>query len=100
VRILKRGDDLGKKMPDPATEEPDLKSARQIRSDPVMIPSQNRISHRRSMPASFYAGPVTSTSPPPSEVPLPAFFAKKTVSGFKSTEATHDLRRILRLDIA
>ncbi|KAJ0248182.1 hypothetical protein HA466_0153200 [Hirschfeldia incana] len=87
VRILKRSEE---KVPDP-------RSTSQIVSDPVMIPSQN---HRRSTPASFYAGPVTSTSPPPCEVPLPAFFAKRSVSSFKSSDATTDLIRILRLDIA
>lgn len=90
VRILKRGGE--EKAPDPRS------STRQIVSDPVMIPSQNR---RSPPPALFYAGTVTSTSPPPSEVPLPAFFAKRSVSSsFKSADATTDLRRILRLDIA
>ncbi|CAH8384509.1 unnamed protein product [Eruca vesicaria subsp. sativa] len=92
VKILKRGEE---KVPDLTVEKPDLRSNGQIRSDPVMIPSQNR----RSTPALFYAGPVTSTSPPPSEVPLPAFFAKRSVSGFKSADATTDLIRILGLDI-
>ncbi|VVB08979.1 unnamed protein product [Arabis nemorensis] len=49
------------------------------------------------MPAMFYAGPVTSTSPPPGDVPLPAFFAKKIVP---VADATNDLIRILRLDVA
>ncbi|CAN6899985.1 unnamed protein product [Brassica oleracea] len=43
VRIPKRGEE----------KVPDLRSARQIVSDPVMIPSQSR----RSTPALFYAGP-------------------------------------------
>ncbi|KAG2259052.1 hypothetical protein Bca4012_096054 [Brassica carinata] len=86
VRIPKRGEE----------KVPDLRSARQIVSDPVMIPSQSR----RSTPALFYAGPVTSTSPPPSEVPLPAFFAKRSVSSFEPADATTDLIRILRLDTA
>lgn len=84
VRIPKRGEE----------KVPDLRSARQIVSDPVMIPSQSR----RSTPALFYAGPVTSTSPPPSEVPLPAFFARRSVSSFEPADATTDLIRILRLD--
>ncbi|KAG7572150.1 hypothetical protein ISN44_As09g005420 [Arabidopsis suecica] len=88
VRILKRGEDITVKIPD-------LKSNRQIGSDPVKISDPIRIPNRKPMPALFYAGPVTSTSPPPSEVPLPAFFAKKNVS-----DATNDLIRILRLDIA
>lgn len=90
VRILKRGEE---KVPDLTVDRPELRSSRQIVSDPVMIPSQNR----RSTPSLFYAGPVTSTSPPPSEVPLPVFFAKRSVSSFKSADATTDLIRILRL---
>lgn len=89
VRILKCGEDITVKIP---IEKPDLKPNRQIGSDPVKISDPI---NRKSMPALFYAGPVTSTSPPPSEVPLPAFFAKKNVS-----DATNDLIRILRLDIA
>ncbi|KAL1215138.1 hypothetical protein V5N11_028601 [Cardamine amara subsp. amara] len=100
VRILKRGEDIGMKIPDLTIEKPDLKSTRQIGTDPVKISTPIQISNRKSIPALFYAGPVTSTSPPPSEVPLPAFFAKKNVSVFKPTDATNDLIRILRLDIA
>ncbi|XP_010472524.1 PREDICTED: uncharacterized protein LOC104752156, partial [Camelina sativa] len=82
-------------------KKPDLKSNRRIGTDPVNISTPIRVSsNRNSTPALFYAGPVTSTSPPPSEVPLPAFFAKKSVSVFKPTDATNDLIRILRLDIA
>ncbi|XP_010417287.1 PREDICTED: uncharacterized protein LOC104703052 [Camelina sativa] len=99
VRILKRGNNV--KIPDLAVEKPDLKSNRRTGTDPVMISTPIRVStNRNSTPALFYAGPVTSTSPPPSEVPLPAFFAKKSVSVFKPTDATNDLIRILRLDIA
>ncbi|EOA28133.1 hypothetical protein CARUB_v10024322mg [Capsella rubella] len=79
---LNRGEDI----------KPDLKHNRQIGTNPVKIPTPVRA------PALFYAGPVTSTSPPPSEVPLPAFFAKKSVSS--DAIATNDLIRILRLDIA
>ncbi|CAH8263507.1 unnamed protein product [Arabidopsis lyrata] len=92
VRILKCAEDITVKIP---IEKPDLKPNRQIGSDPVKISDPIRIPNRKLMPALFYAGPVTSTSPPPSEVPLPAFFAKKNVS-----DATNDLIRILRLDIA
>ncbi|KAF8080210.1 hypothetical protein N665_0965s0011 [Sinapis alba] len=92
VRILKRGEEIRKKMPDQQT-------TRQIGSDPVMIPSQIRASGHKTMPTFFYAGTVTSTSPPASEVPLPAFFAKKTVTVFKHADATNDLIRILHLDI-
>ncbi|CAH2061056.1 unnamed protein product [Thlaspi arvense] len=100
VRILKRGEEIGDKIPDLGVEKPDLKPTRQIRSDLMKILTQIRTSDRKSMPALFYAGPVTSTSPPPSDVPLPAFFAKKSVSVFKPADATNDLIRIMRLDIA
>ncbi|KAG2298696.1 hypothetical protein Bca52824_035168 [Brassica carinata] len=93
VRIPKQGEE---KVPALTVEKPERRSTRQIVSDPVMIPSQNW----RLIPSLFYAGPVTSTSPPPSEVPLPMFFAKRSVSSFKSADATTDLIRILRLDIA
>ncbi|KFK32587.1 hypothetical protein AALP_AA6G262800 [Arabis alpina] len=73
VRILKGGEDL-------TVEKPDLKPTRQIRPNPATPIS---IPGRKSMPAMFYAGPVTSTSPPASDVPLPAFFAKKSVSVFR-----------------
>ncbi|ESQ46583.1 hypothetical protein EUTSA_v10000356mg [Eutrema salsugineum] len=101
VRILKRGEEIGKEIPDLPIENPDLNTTRQIRSDPVKISTRIRNSDRESMPALFYAGPVTSTSPPPSEVPLPAFFSKKTVvSVFKPSDATNDLIRLLRIDVS
>ena len=93
VRVPKRGEE---KVPDLTVEKPDPRSARQIVSDPVTIPSQSR---RSTTPALFYAGTVTSTSPPPSEVPLPAFFAKRSVSSFEPADATTDLIRILGIDV-
>ncbi|CAL9227673.1 unnamed protein product [Arabidopsis halleri] len=91
VRILKRGEEIPKETSDLVVENSDLGSTRRIGPDPGFIPSQIRLSGRKSKSAPFYAGPVTMTSPPPSDVPLPAFFTKK---------ATNDLIRILRLDIA
>ncbi|ESQ53977.1 hypothetical protein EUTSA_v10026353mg [Eutrema salsugineum] len=97
VRILKRGEEIPKKSTDLIVEKPDLTSTRRIGPDPGMI----RISVRKSKAAPFYAGPVTMTSPPPSDVPLPAFFTtKKSVSLFQATDATSDIIRMLRLDIA
>ncbi|KAL0739313.1 hypothetical protein Bca4012_015523 [Brassica carinata] len=98
VRILKRGEEISKKTSDLVVEKPDLVSTRRIGPDP----SQIRLPVRKSKTAPFYAGPVTMTSPPPSDVPLPAFFAatKKSVSLFQATDATNDLIRLLRLDIA
>lgn len=91
VRILKRGEEIPKETSDLVVEMSDLGSTRRIGPDPGLIPGQIRLSGRKSKSAPFYAGPVTMTSPPPSDVPLPAFFTKK---------ATNDLIRILRLDIA
>jgi hypothetical protein len=126
IRILKRGEEIPKKTSDLVVEaipkktsgliveaipkkiadleKPDLGSTRRIGPDPAMIPSQIRLAGRRSKKSPLYAGPVTMTSPPPSDVPLPAFTMKKSVSLFQTTDATHDLTngliRMLRLDIA
>ncbi|CAN8273283.1 unnamed protein product [Cochlearia groenlandica] len=107
IKILKRGEEIPKEtirsdpimIPDQipketvdlVIEKSDLRST--LRSDPIMIRKSKTVT---------YAGPVTLTSPPPSDVPLPAFFAvtKKSVSLFESADATNDLIRILRLDIA
>lgn len=100
VRILKRGEEIPKNTSDLVVEKIDLGTTSQIGPDPGMIPKQIRLFNRKSKSAPFYAGPVTMTSPPPSDVPLPAFFTKKSVSLFQATEATNDLIRMLRLDIA
>ncbi|CAN8326879.1 unnamed protein product [Cochlearia groenlandica] len=95
VKILKRGEEIAKKTTDLAVEKSDLGPTRRTGSDPVTIPI------RKSKTVPFYAGPVTLTSPPPSDVPLPAFFTtKKSVSLFQAADATNDLIRILRLNIA
>ncbi|KAH0675392.1 hypothetical protein KY285_023193 [Solanum tuberosum] len=47
--------------------------------------------------AEFYAGSGFSSSPPPSSLPVPAFFMKKREDNL---DATSDLRRLLRLDLA
>jgi hypothetical protein len=80
---------------DLVVEKPDLGSTRRIGPDPAMIPSQIRPSGRRSKKAPLYAGPVTMTSPPPSDVPLPAFFTTKTTN-----DLTNGLIKLLCLDIA
>lgn len=96
VKILKRGETL----PDTAAPAPaadvfkkadrrksDLGSTDRLGPNPELVPV-DRV-------AGFYAGSsMFVASPPPSSVPLPAFFTKKTV-----TDATSDLRRILRLDL-
>lgn len=84
---------IPKQTVDLVVENPDLGSTRRIGPDPAMIPSQVRLSGRRSKKAPFYAGPVTMTSPPPSDVPLPAFFTTKK-------NMANDIIRMLCLDIA
>ncbi|KAL0726528.1 hypothetical protein Bca4012_022621 [Brassica carinata] len=97
IRILKRGEEIPKKTSDLVVEKPDLVSTQRIGPDPCLIPSQIRLSDRKSKKTvvPFYAGPVTMTSPPPSDVPLPAFFTTKKIA----TDATTELIRMLRLDI-
>ncbi|KAK6789083.1 hypothetical protein RDI58_012882 [Solanum bulbocastanum] len=55
-----------------------------------MVPKHTRI-------AEFYAGWGFSSSPPPSSLPVPAFFKKKSEDNL---DATSDLRRLLRLNLA
>ncbi|CAN6985298.1 hypothetical protein IGI04_000569 [Brassica rapa subsp. trilocularis] len=110
VRILKRGEEIPKKTlelvvektnlvvekTDLVVEKPDLVSTQRIGPDPCLIPSQIRLSDRKSKKTTvvpFYAGPVTMTSPPPSDVPLPAFFTTKK-------DATNHIIKLLRLDVA
>ena len=101
VRILKRGEEIPKKTTDLVVEKTDLVSTRRIGPDPGMVPSQIRLPVRKAKTVPFYAGPVTMTSPPPSDVPLPAFFAaKKSVSLFQAADATNEIIRMLRLNIA
>lgn len=89
VKILKRGEELtGTASDKESREEPDLDLAltEKLGPDPV------------SVPVLFYAGASASVaSPPPSSLPLPAFFTKKCVSP-KTEDVASDLRRILRLD--
>lgn len=101
VRILKRGEGIPKKTADLVVEKTDLVSTRRIGPDPGSMPSQIRLPARKAKTVPFYAGPVTMTSPPPSDVPLPAFFAaKKSVSLFQATDATNEIIRMLRINIA
>ncbi|CAF2147505.1 unnamed protein product [Brassica napus] len=103
VRILKRGEEIPKKTlelvvekTNLVVEKPDLVSTQRIGPDPCLIPSQIRLSDRKSKKTTvvpFYAGPVTMTSPPPSDVPLPAFFTTKK-------DATNHIIKLLRLDVA
>ncbi|GMJ15845.1 hypothetical protein like AT4G32020 [Hibiscus trionum] len=106
VKILKRGEDLKKASPKKSVRFEkenidvvvDLGSTNRLGPDPESIPTQIRLTesnNNKVVPVSFYAGSAFITSPPPSSVPMPAFFAKK--SGVY--DATSDLRRILKLDV-
>ncbi len=107
VKILKRGEELTKTTPVQAPEpvkktaenrpDPDLGSTERLGPDPQSVPIQIRLTELKDRVAPFYAGSAFITSPPPSSLPLPAFFTKKTVT-VSHGDATTDLRRILKLD--
>ncbi|WMV41764.1 hypothetical protein MTR67_035149 [Solanum verrucosum] len=83
VKILKRGQVL--KENKLVTGE-DL-----VLSTTDMVPKNITIAH-------FYAGSgFSSSSPPPSSLPVPAFFKKESEHNL---HATSDLRRLLRIDLA
>ena len=127
VKILKRGEELTttaapkpvpaepekkKKAPAPALAvaaaaavvkkrvDPDLGSTERLGPEPASVPIQIRLTESKNLAAAnFYAGSAFITSPPPSSLPLPAFFTKKSVVAVKNDDATTDLRRILKLDM-
>ncbi|KAE8718904.1 Detected protein of unknown function [Hibiscus syriacus] len=127
VKILKRGEEIKSSKPDNPVENVDvdlsgehLKGSKPdkpvenvdvdlgstLRSDPdlVSVPTQMRAAESENdtdevVPPFFYAGSAFVTSPPPSSVPLPAFFTKKVGVALKDDVATNVLRGILRLDL-
>ncbi|KAE8687470.1 Detected protein of unknown function [Hibiscus syriacus] len=110
VKILKRGEDLKESKPDKPMKlenenvDVDLRSTNSLGRDPVSDPTQIRPSvsvndSNKVLPFSFYAGSAFVTSPPPSSVPLPAFFTKKIGVALKDDVATSVLRRMLRLEL-
>ncbi|XVF89371.1 hypothetical protein PTKIN_Ptkin19aG0125000 [Pterospermum kingtungense] len=110
VKILKRGEDLKTIAPakdvklEKENVDVDLGSTNRLGPDPKSVPTQIRLtesnnSTTKAFPAAFYAGSAFITSPPPSSVPMPAFFTKKIGVSVKNDDATSDLRRILRLDL-
>ncbi|KAK0571807.1 hypothetical protein LWI29_021881 [Acer saccharum] len=80
-------------------EYPDLGSTDRLGPEPGSVPIQIRLSESKNRALNFYAGSAFVTSPPPSSLPLPAFFTKKSVVTLKTDDATSDLRRILKLDM-
>ncbi|GLT76135.1 hypothetical protein SLA2020_478120 [Shorea laevis] len=104
VKILKRGEELSKREEKPVKVEEkkgdaDLGTTNRLGPDPMLVPTQVRLTESKDKCSAFYAGSAFITSPPPSSVPLPAFFTKKCVVAAKPDDATNDLRRILRLNV-
>lgn len=109
VKILKRGEHLAKTVPvteckpKPAaskgndTDSSDLGSIDRIGPDPELLSAQIRFGEP-NLANGFYAGSAFITSPPPSSVPLPAFFTKKTVEA-RDDVATSGLCKLLGLNI-
>lgn len=85
VKILKRGEVLR-----PPTDLI-MGSTERLGPEPETVQKQIRVSDLEKL----YAGSaVLLASPPPSSLPLPAFFSKKN-----RDTASSDLRRLLRLDL-
>lgn len=115
VKILKRGEALTVSMKDglekktvdavslkcpeksevrycePENDDLALSTTDRLGPEPDMVPKQIKI-------ADFYAGSAFISSPPPSSLPLPAFFKKKSVLAESYDDASSGLRRLLRLD--
>ena len=72
-------------------EDSVLCSTDRLGPEPEMVQKQIRVKEFKVSDV-LYAGSVSFSSPPPSSVPFPAFFAKHDA-------ATTDLRRLLRLDL-
>ncbi|XP_039005113.1 uncharacterized protein LOC120132419 [Hibiscus syriacus] len=113
VKILKRGEFPEKRSPrksdrfEKENVDVDLGSTNRLGPDPLSIPIQTRLTElnnnsnnkNKVNPVPFYAGSAFITSPPPSSVPMPAFFTKKMEVSVKNSDATSDLRMMLRLDL-
>lgn len=100
VKILKRGEVLTNKVSlkvkenklatGDAVEGLVLSTTDRLGPQPDMVPKRMTI-------ADFYAGSAFVSSPPPSSLPVPAFFKKRSEDNH---DATSDLRRLLRLDLS
>ncbi|PHU09287.1 hypothetical protein BC332_21147 [Capsicum chinense] len=103
VKILKRGEVLTNKVSLNIVKEDNnfvsgevvgdllLSTTDRLGLEPDMVPKHITI-------ADLYAGSAFVSSPPPSSLPVPAFFKKKSEGD--NLEATSDLRRLLRLDLS
>lgn len=93
VKILKRGEVLTNNKVvtgDVVGDDLVLSSTDRLGPEPDMVPKRMTI-------ADFYAGSGFVSSPPPSSLPVPAFFKKKSEDNH---DATSDLRRLLKLDLS
>ncbi|XP_057969596.1 uncharacterized protein LOC131158758 [Malania oleifera] len=109
VKILKRGEKLSsvgvaggepvdrRCPPTAGVEEKDLvlSSTERLGPEPDTVQKQIRVSEF-NLVEGIFSGSAAVSSPPPSSLPFPAFFAKKEK---KNDIATSDLRRLLRLDV-
>ncbi|XP_059635332.1 uncharacterized protein LOC132277495 [Cornus florida] len=97
VKILKRGEEL-KLATDRRFRDEDfvLSSTDRLGPEPETVQKQIRASDLKVVDGLCSGSALFLDSPPPSSVPLPAFFAKKEK---KIDVATSDLRRLLRLDL-
>lgn len=94
VTILRRGESLDTKVKSSDTKQVTVYGTGRLGPDPKMVPKQVRF----GLPDT-YAGSAFFTSPAPSSLPLPSFFKKDCgVKAVDDSEATKDLRRLLRLD--
>lgn len=86
----------------PVKKRPDLDlcSTDRLGPDPESVQVHIRISESRNATApNFYAGSAFFTSPPPSSLPLPAFFNKKTDVAAVNNDATDTLIKMLNLKL-
>lgn len=97
VKILKRGEDLTTSLDDSLLikKEDNAETAAAIVSEDLVVPTSKTVSKQLDI----YAGYGFYLSPPPSSLPLPAFFKKKSLVDSNNNNFTGDFRRLLRLDL-
>lgn len=111
VRILKRGEVVASPATAPESKvETGAERTEEVAASVSPAPETAQSRAQKAEPAArvsagpdrvlagFYAGSAFITSPPPSSVPMPAFFNKKTDGLVGFVDPTSDLRRLLRLD--
>lgn len=75
-----------------------LCSTDRLGPEPVMVQEQIKVYDLRVVD-SRYAGSAVVSSPPPSSLPIPAFFVKKNDSEGNDSAGTILIRQLLRLDL-